>query len=55
MSGAELADVADVLGHDDITTTKRYYAHISPPETAKKRADAVTALMVGGVEPPSRL
>ncbi|WP_063293104.1 MULTISPECIES: tyrosine-type recombinase/integrase [unclassified Pseudovibrio] len=28
LSGVDLADIADILGHSDLSTTRRHYAHL---------------------------
>lgn len=44
IAGFDLSDIADQLGHEDIGTTRRFYAHISPGK-AKERANQASELM----------
>ncbi|WP_157039282.1 tyrosine-type recombinase/integrase [Pseudovibrio sp. JE062] len=44
LSGVDLADIADILGHADLTTTRRHYAHLDSARLRDK-AEIVAALM----------
>ncbi|KZK92453.1 MULTISPECIES: site-specific integrase [unclassified Pseudovibrio] len=44
LSGVDLADIADILGHSDLTTTRRHYAHLDSARHRDK-AEIVAALM----------
>ncbi|WP_319498029.1 site-specific integrase [uncultured Cohaesibacter sp.] len=46
IAGFDLSDIADQLGHEDIGTTRRFYAHISPGR-AKQRANQASDIMSG--------
>ncbi|SFT44244.1 Site-specific recombinase XerD [Pseudovibrio denitrificans] len=44
LSGVGLADIADILGHSDLTTTRRHYAHLDGASHQDK-VEVVAALM----------
>ncbi|WP_108817503.1 site-specific integrase [Pseudovibrio sp. Alg231-02] len=44
LSGVDLADIVDILGHSDLTTTRRHYEHLDSARHRDK-AEIVVALM----------
>ncbi|MBL4876460.1 MAG: site-specific integrase [Cohaesibacteraceae bacterium] len=44
LAGVDLADVADILGNADLSTTKKYYAHLGR-DGLRKNTDMVAAIM----------